>query len=92
LCEIYDALESASRQPLSAVAGRKLEQAVAAARGQRLWEAFLTEYPELSNSADLSAESPAGIVSDALLHELQAKLEAAGRWPAPTMKMGKVAP
>jgi manganese/zinc/iron transport system permease protein len=76
----YEAIE-AGQSPAS-LAPAELEQAVAAARGQRLWEAFLAEYPELSNSADLAAESPADIIPDAMLNALQAKLEAAGRWPS----------
>jgi manganese/zinc/iron transport system permease protein len=75
----YDAIEAG--QPPASFSPAELDQAVAAARGQRLWEAFLVEYPELSSSADLAAESPADIIPAAMLSELQAKLEAAGRWP-----------
>jgi manganese/zinc/iron transport system permease protein len=80
LRETYDAIE-AGREPRSSLAADDLQEAVDAARGHRLWEEFLTQYPELSGSADLSVESPAGLVPDAMLVELQRKLEAAGRWP-----------
>ena len=80
LRETYDALEAGRQSPRS-IAPAELEQVVAAARGQRLWEAFLVAYPELSSSADLAAESPREIIPAAMLAELQAGLEAAGRWP-----------
>jgi manganese/zinc/iron transport system permease protein len=80
LRETYDAIE-AGRQPISSLAPGEFGQAVAAARGQRLWEVFLNEYPDLSGSADLSMDSPAGLIPDPMLVELQVKLEAAGRWP-----------
>jgi manganese/zinc/iron transport system permease protein len=80
LVAAYDAIE-AGRQPRSSLAPGEFDEALAAARGRRLWEAFLAEYPEQSSSADLSAASPEEILPAAMLHELQSKLEAAGRWP-----------
>jgi manganese/zinc/iron transport system permease protein len=80
LLETYNALE-AGRQTANSLAPAELEQAIATARGQRLWEAYLVEYPELSSSADLSAESPREIIPPAMLAALQAGLEAAGQWP-----------
>jgi manganese/zinc/iron transport system permease protein len=90
LRESYDAIE-AGRLPRTSIAAGELEEAVTAARGQRLWEAFLTEYPELSSNADLSAESPAGILPAEILDELQVKLAAAGRWPTGSLKHGEAA-
>ena len=80
LRETYDAIE-AGRQPISSLAPGEFGQAVAAARGPRLWEVFLNEYPELSGSVNLSMDSPAGLIPDPMLVELQVKLEAEGRWP-----------
>ena len=80
LRETYDAIE-AGRQSPGSLAPAQLAQAVAAARGQRLWEVFLAEYPELSSSADLAAESPREMFPNDLVDALQAKLETAGRWP-----------
>lgn len=81
LRETYEAIE-AGRLPADSLSGAQLEQAIAAARGQRLWEAFLAEYPEQSASADLSVQSPAEILPADLVDELQTKLAAAGRWPS----------
>ena len=52
------------------------------ARGQRLWQVFLTEYPELAASVvNLVSASVAEFVPAATLAELREKLQAAGRWP-----------
>jgi manganese/zinc/iron transport system permease protein len=80
LQQAYQAIEARRQSPGSLARGQ-LEQAIAAARSQRLWEAFLIEHPELSGSADLSVESPAEIIPATILAQLQSKLEAAGRWP-----------
>jgi manganese/zinc/iron transport system permease protein len=61
-------------------AGR--EQALAATRGQRLWEAFLAEYPEQANStANLASLSIEEYVPQAVVEQLTARLQAEGRWP-----------
>jgi manganese/zinc/iron transport system permease protein len=58
------------------------EQALAATRGQRLWEAFLAEYPEqASSTANLASLSIEDYVPPAVVKQLTAKLEAAGAWP-----------
>jgi manganese/zinc/iron transport system permease protein len=52
------------------------------ARGQRLWQEFLTEYPELAASVvNLVSASVAEFVPAATLAELREKLQATGRWP-----------
>ena len=61
-------------------AGR--EQAVAVARGQRLWAAFLAAYPEQAGStANLASPSIEDYVPRAVVEQLTEQLEAAGRWP-----------
>jgi manganese/zinc/iron transport system permease protein len=58
------------------------EQALAATRGQRLWEAFLAEYPEqASSTANLASLSIEDYVPPTVVKQLTAKLEAAGAWP-----------
>jgi manganese/zinc/iron transport system permease protein len=58
------------------------EQAALVTRGQRLWEAFLTEYPDQAGSiANLASGSIADIVPATTVAALTAKLQAAGRWP-----------
>jgi manganese/zinc/iron transport system permease protein len=52
------------------------------ARGQRLWERFLHDYPELASSlADLSADSIDDRLPRPLVAELETRLLASGRWP-----------
>jgi manganese/zinc/iron transport system permease protein len=52
-------------------------------RGYRLWEVFLTEYPELAGSyADLDAESVDELLPAETIRELEAKLWSEGRWPS----------
>ncbi|HEX3870032.1 MAG TPA: iron dependent repressor, metal binding and dimerization domain protein, partial [Pirellulales bacterium] len=52
-------------------------------RGYRLWESFLTEYPELAHSyADLDAESIDELLPSTTLAALEAKLWREGRWPS----------
>lgn len=52
------------------------------ARGQRLWEQFLHDYPELAGSlADLSADSVDERLPRSLVAELERRLIAEGRWP-----------
>jgi manganese/zinc/iron transport system permease protein len=59
------------------------QQAIEVTRGHRLWQTFLTEYPEQAGSvANLASVSVDEHVPPALAEELQAKLLAAGRWPA----------
>ncbi len=59
------------------------EQALAATRGHRLWEAYLAEYPEQANStANLASVSIEDYVPPAVVEQLTAQLRAAGRWPA----------
>jgi len=61
-------------------AGR--DEALAATRGHRLWEAFLTEYPDLASStANLASLSIGDYVPPAIVEQLTQKLRAAGRWP-----------
>jgi len=51
-------------------------------RGQRLWEAFLTEYPDQAGSiVNLASGSVAHVVSETTVALLTQKLQAAGRWP-----------
>ncbi|MEX2174754.1 MAG: hypothetical protein WD872_10355, partial [Pirellulaceae bacterium] len=58
------------------------DDAAAVARGQRLWEAFLTEYPDLANStANLASPSIEEYVPPAIVEQLIGQLRAAGRWP-----------
>jgi manganese/zinc/iron transport system permease protein len=52
-------------------------------RTHRLWEAFLTEYPEQAGSiANLATSSVNEVVPEATVELLRRKLQAAGRWPA----------
>jgi manganese/zinc/iron transport system permease protein len=61
-------------------AGR--EQALAVARGYRLWEAFLTTYPEQATStANLASLSIDEVVPAKVVEELTSELRRAGRWP-----------
>jgi manganese/zinc/iron transport system permease protein len=49
-------------------------------RGRKLWQLFLTEYPDLAPSmANLAEESVEGLVPDEVVAELVRKLEAAER-------------
>ncbi|MDX1945846.1 MAG: iron chelate uptake ABC transporter family permease subunit [Pirellulaceae bacterium] len=57
-------------------------EALAVVRGHRLWEAFLTAYPEqASGAANLASLSIDEYVSPAIAQELTAELKLAGRWP-----------
>jgi manganese/zinc/iron transport system permease protein len=57
-------------------------QAIEVTRGQRLWEAFLTQYPDQAGSMlNLASISVADHVPPATVADLTAKLEVAGRWP-----------
>jgi manganese/zinc/iron transport system permease protein len=59
------------------------QQALEATRGHRLWQTFLAEYPEQAGSVvNLASVSVDDHLPPALSDELQAKLVAAGRWPA----------
>jgi manganese/zinc/iron transport system permease protein len=61
---------------------RGLAQAVEVTRAQRLWEAFLIEYPDQAGSvANLATSSVADVVPEATVELLRRKLQAAGRWP-----------
>jgi manganese/zinc/iron transport system permease protein len=58
------------------------QRAVEVTRGQRLWEAFLSEYPEQAGSMARLASGPlADQVPAAVVQELQSHLQSAGRWP-----------
>ena len=58
------------------------QRAVEVTRGQRLWEAFLTEYPEQAGSVvNLASVSLADYVPEPVVRQLQSHLQAAGRWP-----------
>lgn len=58
------------------------QQAVEVARGHRLWEEFLTDYPEQGTSAvSLANASVADIVTPQTLAALTQKLRDQGRWP-----------
>ena len=58
------------------------QQAVEVTRGQRLWEAFLAEYPEQAGSVVKLATAPiADQLSAPVVEQLQSHLQAAGRWP-----------
>jgi manganese/zinc/iron transport system permease protein len=57
-------------------------QAALIARGQRLWEKFLTEYPEQAGGAlNLASDSLEDFVPPATVAELTSQLMAEGRWP-----------
>lgn len=57
--------------------------AVEIARGQRLWQEFLTEYPEQAGSVvNLASVSVADFVPPQTVAELTQKLAAKGRWPS----------
>jgi len=58
------------------------DEALAATRGHRLWEAFLTEYPEQAGStANLASPSIEDYVPPVVIEELTKQLRAANRWP-----------
>jgi manganese/zinc/iron transport system permease protein len=58
------------------------EEALAATRGHRLWEAFLAEYPDQAGStANLASLSIEDYVPPAVVEQLTEQLRAAGRWP-----------
>lgn len=58
------------------------KEALEIARGQRLWQEFLTEYPEQAGSVvNLASVSVAEFVPAKTLALLREKLAAAGRWP-----------
>jgi manganese/zinc/iron transport system permease protein len=58
-------------------------EAIEVTRGQRLWEEFLTTYPDQAASVvSLASASLAGQVPDSVVQQLQSQLQAAGRWPA----------
>ena len=57
-------------------------RAVEVTRGYRLWEAFLSAYPDQAGGvANLASISVAEHVSPAIVQELTTSLRAAGRWP-----------
>jgi hypothetical protein len=58
--------------------------ALAALRDERLWQIVLVEYPELAvGAADPFHASAAEVLPPAIVDELTARLQAAGRWPEP---------
>jgi manganese/zinc/iron transport system permease protein len=58
------------------------QQAVEVTRGHRLWEAFLTEYPDQAGSVvNLASISVADYVPEPVARQLKEQLQAAGRWP-----------
>jgi manganese/zinc/iron transport system permease protein len=57
-------------------------RAVEVTRGERLWQAFLQQYPEQAGSApNLASTSVADFVSPAIALDLTDDLRAEGRWP-----------
>ncbi|RUL81751.1 metal ABC transporter permease [Tautonia sociabilis] len=59
-----------------------MERARAVARGYRLWERFLIEYPEQASAmADLSRESVAEVLPPDVVRELEEALRKSGQWP-----------
>jgi manganese/zinc/iron transport system permease protein len=58
-----------------------LQRAAEVARGYRLWELFLLEYPDMAPAANLAAESVEPLLPAAIVDDLHAKLKLAGRWP-----------
>ena len=58
-----------------------LRRAAEVARGYRLWELYMHEYPDMALAADLSAESVEPVLPAAIVDDLHAKLKLAGRWP-----------
>lgn len=61
------------------------QEALAVARGHRLWEAFLAAYPEqASSTANLASLSIDEYVPPQVVETLTAELQAAGRWPEAT--------
>lgn len=62
---------------------RGLAAAAAVARDHRLWQLFLTDYPDLATGLlTFSGTSPETILPAASVEELRSKLQQAGRWPA----------
>jgi len=58
------------------------ERAIEVTRGQRLWEVFLTEYPDQAASVvNLASASVADFVPAATVDALTEKLKLQGRWP-----------
>jgi manganese/zinc/iron transport system permease protein len=58
------------------------QQAIEVTRGQRLWEAFLTAYPDQAGSVvNLASVSVAEHVPAPVVAALTEQLQAAGRWP-----------
>jgi manganese/zinc/iron transport system permease protein len=57
------------------------QQAVEIARRQRLWEKFLTEYPDQAGSVNLAGGLLADSVPSDTVAELTSQLVAEGRWP-----------
>jgi manganese/zinc/iron transport system permease protein len=82
-------LAGAASDNLVALHGEKValtaagaRQAVEVARGQRLWQEFLTEYPEQAGSVvNLASISVGEFVPPAAVEALVEKLRAEGRWP-----------
>ena len=61
-----------------------LTQAVEVTRGQRLWEKYLTAYPDRAGSVvNLASVSVAEFVPQSIVDQLAAQLKAEGRWPQP---------
>ncbi len=87
--ELDRLLVAAAADSLLTVSGEKIAltstgalQAVEVTRGQRLWQEFLTAYPEQAGSVvNLTSVSVGDFVPAATVAELTAKLESAGRWP-----------
>jgi manganese/zinc/iron transport system permease protein len=76
-----DLVESVAAGRYSLTAAGQNE-AIAAARGQRLWQAYLLAYPDQATStANLASPSIEEYVSPPIVAELTAGLKAAGRWP-----------
>jgi Mn-dependent DtxR family transcriptional regulator len=59
-----------------------IQRAIEVTRGQRLWEVFLTEYPDQAASVvNLASASVADFVPPATVEALTQRLREQGRWP-----------
>lgn len=67
-----------------------LTRALEVTRGYRLWQEFLTAYPDQANSvANLASVSVAEHVPHSIVQELTQQLRAAGRWPGALAERGR---
>lgn len=80
LVRLWDAYAESGNAPAWTDSDRR--RAFAAARKQRMWEAYLQAEPDVAGQEiDFEVDSPELVLSKPVIAELKSSLQAQGRWP-----------